>query len=224
MTFHTYITYLIYPHPHTLRKRTSAMFFYTFVNILTTLHVILLTLCHRVKGLHYPRVGWFHSGHYFRHERRHVSLIVTNVIKGSSLYRHLLKGRFTRRWLVVMATVEDDRLHVNLYRPVKIAKQSGLVRLESRLSGEGSQFDFLIKDGHLVQPSHASSTNTLHQIGYFYEDPIASYVIPLTYNQQRELAPYIEMNREPVDTDILFEAVEEPTPWIDVWSPTPSLK
>ena len=177
-------------------------------NLITLVHLLCLTIVNRISGVHYPTVNFDKSGYVFDQTKRTVSNIVFNLVKESSLYQKVLKGRFTKRLLIVSVSVRYNNLHISLYRPVKREMQSGLRSVVGNMEEPQDRFEFVMKDGILIRPVSNTPNSWVRQIGYYPEDPILSFKLPMSSRTQRELLDHVYTDRF-IQDDFRTEIVPE---------------
>lgn len=171
------------------------MFFYMLVNLSTAFHLLYLTLTQRVKGIRYPRPSWHRTLAQFPTCYDEVNKLVLAIIKGSPLYHRVLKGHFKRRHLVLTVTMDERTAYINLYRPVIVEHQSGIISLSTVHRSSRGLFTFFMKDGHLVNPPKCRTCEDQSSLGYFPDDPVLSYQFALSNCVQRILGDYLYRER-----------------------------
>lgn len=185
-------------------------------NIITCLHLLFLTTVNRVKGVKYPTIVFDKRGYTFDETKRTVSNITFNLVKESHLYQKVLKGRFKKRLLVVVASVRYNHIHISLYRPVKRDMQSGLRTVVGNMNEPQDRFEFVMKDGILMRPVSNTPNSWVRQLGYFPEDPILSFSLPVSTRTKRELLEHVYTDRFVQDA-LRTEVVPESHHSVERW-------
>lgn len=161
------------------------------VNLMTTLKIGFMALSNKVPGFYYPRVNWTRHGYCFEKTTKMMQTITFNLMKESKLYKNLLKGRFTNKGMIVVVSVHQHHLQVSLFRPVRRDNQSGLRDILPSGDFLQEDFEFVLKAGRLIKPVSNVQGGWLREIGYFPEDPVACFKVPLIEGSRREIREYV---------------------------------
>lgn len=161
------------------------------VNLVTTVKIGVMALANKVPGFHYPRVNWTRRGYCFEKTTKMMQTITFNLLKESKLYKHLLNGRFTSKGMIVVVSVHQKHLNVSLFRPVKRDNQSGLRSVLPSGDFLQEDFEFVLKDGRLIKPVSNTQGSWIRAIGYFPEDPVACFKVPLAERSRVEILEYV---------------------------------
>tara|TARA_B100002019_G_scaffold292856_1_gene317453 strand:+ start:1481 stop:2113 length:633 start_codon:yes stop_codon:yes gene_type:complete len=179
-----------------------------FYSLKTLIQLFYLCWKNKVSGLKYPLVNHIEGGFYFYDTKKEVNNLLFNLLKENPIYQKVIKPHFGNTPLIVVASIKRNKVCISLFRPVRREMQNGLTTIGSDYNKPKNAFEFVLRDGLLLKPVSNTPESWTRKIGYFQEDPVASFEFEMTERSLREVEHFIYIDWY-VQEDTRIEVVHE---------------
>lgn len=149
---------------------------------------------------HYPSTLWLKRVVVFKERQVTASQVMHNLLSYSHLYEHVLKHVKSKTPLILEAGFMDGKeqsLRVAVFKSHLRDSMPDVSnnRIVSPTCVDDGRFTFFVINGQLRRCAFNRPGTLERKLGYFEEDPIACFTLPLTDNSFKELSALAEEDR-----------------------------
>lgn len=132
----------------------------------------------RAKGWRYPLLFRTEGGWKFKVTRDRIEYMILTRLHSSTFRKFM---HFMKKDHMVLATIKDDAIHLNVFRVIQEPEGSPVVhRVWNCHRGENGTFTILVRNGKLVRLTTPKQVKGLQ---YVESEPMIGFVVPLSHNE-----------------------------------------